>query len=81
MSRSAYYDWQHRGVDGRRLALRSRIRELHQESRGAAGSRTLSALLKVEGKVVGRYLARRLMKEGGLESCQPDAHRYRRYPE
>ncbi len=27
---------------------------------------------------MGRYLARRLMQECGLESCQPGAHRYRR---
>ncbi|WP_340618198.1 IS3 family transposase [Xenorhabdus entomophaga] len=54
-----------------RLVLRCRVRELHEESRGASGSRTLSTLLKAEGKSVGRYLARRLMQECGLESCQP----------
>ncbi len=54
-----------------RLVLRCRVRELHEESRGSAGSRTLSTLLKAEGKSVGRYLARRLMQECGLESCQP----------
>ncbi|WP_230578418.1 IS3 family transposase [Xenorhabdus bovienii] len=34
-------------------------------------------MLTNEGTPVGRWLARRLMQEGGLQSRQPGAHRYR----
>ncbi len=77
VSRSAYYDWRQRPVDTERMQLRIRVRERYNQSRGAIGSRTLSHLLTHEGKPVGRWLARRLMQECGLQSRQPGAHRYR----
>ncbi len=77
MSRSAYYDWRQRSVDAERLRLRARTRELYTQSRGAIGSRTLSQLLTHEGYPVGRWKARRLMQECGLQSRQPGAHRDR----
>lgn len=46
-------------------------------SRGSAGARTLSLMLKKEGLSVGRYKASKLMKEAGLISQQPSRHRYR----
>ncbi|WP_155979598.1 IS3 family transposase, partial [Yersinia wautersii] len=49
----------------------------HQQSRGAAGSRTLSLLMRQSGYNVGRWLARRLMRECGLASRQPGKPRYR----
>lgn len=60
-----------------RAEQRERLCELHQESRGAAGSRSLSVALKTEGHEVGRDKARRMMKEAGLESTQRRKHRYR----
>ncbi|WP_421692519.1 IS3 family transposase [Xenorhabdus bovienii] len=75
MSRSAYYDWRERPVDTERLRLRIRTRELYNQSRGAIGSRSLSHLLTNEGTPVGRWLARRLMQECGLQSRPPEAHR------
>ncbi|EDT8879104.1 IS3 family transposase [Salmonella enterica subsp. enterica] len=60
-----------------RLHLRSRARALHQQSRGSAGSRTLSQLMRRSGYGVGRWLARRLMQECNLESRQPGKHLYR----
>nr|UVN17728.1 Integrase core domain protein [Xenorhabdus vietnamensis] len=77
MSRSAYYDGRQRPVDTERLQWRIRTRELYTQSRGAIGSRSLSRLLTNEGSPVGRWKARRLMQECGLQSCQPGAHRYR----
>ncbi len=77
MSRSAYYDWRQRPIDTERMQLRIRGRERYNQSRGAIGSRTLSHLLTNEGRPVGRWKARRLMQECGLQSCQPGAHRYR----
>ncbi|WP_411572090.1 IS3 family transposase [Xenorhabdus nematophila] len=77
MSRSACYDWRERPVDTERLRLRIRTRELYNQSRGAIGSRSLSHWLTHEGTPVGRWLARWLMQECGLQSRQPGAHRYR----
>ena len=54
------------------------MKELHSQSRGAAGARTLSGALRAEGKAVGRYKAARLMKECGVESLQPPKHRYKK---
>lgn len=77
ITRSVYYASLKRSVDISRLHLRSRLRELHQQSRGSAGNRTLSLLMRRSGYNVGRWLARRLMQECGLESRQPGKHRYR----
>ncbi|OTA14550.1 transposase OrfAB, subunit B [Xenorhabdus vietnamensis] len=77
VSRSAYYDWRQRPVDTERLQLRIRVRELYNQSRGAIGSRTLSHLLTNEGWPVGRWKARRLMQECGLQSRQAGVQRYR----
>ncbi|MCE7511386.1 IS3 family transposase [Alloalcanivorax xenomutans] len=63
-------------VDAERVRLRACVARLHKKGRGAAGARTLSALLKAEGEAVGRYKASRLMAEAGLESRQP-GHRYK----
>ncbi|ALX95541.1 hypothetical protein AV650_19170 [Serratia fonticola] len=60
-----------------RKVQRERVCALHKESRGSAGARTLSASLTAEGHVVGRYKARRLMKESGLRSTQQRKHSYR----
>ncbi|KGA51285.1 hypothetical protein DJ39_2339 [Yersinia ruckeri ATCC 29473] len=46
-------------------------------SRGAAGSRAISQILRQSGVNAGRWLARRLMQECGLTSRQPVKHRYR----
>ena len=52
------------------------MERIHAESRGAAGARTVSAMLKAEGEAVGCYKAARLMAEANLESRQP-RHRYK----
>lgn len=72
-----YYHQKRRGkADEERISLRQRVSELHQVSRSSAGARTLSMLLRREGKAVGRYKARQLMKEAGLVSRQPGKSRY-----
>lgn len=80
MCRSSYYFKRHsqyNRIDLERIRLRTRVEAIHKNSRGAAGARTLSAMLKTEGESVGRYKAGSLMKEAGLESCQP-GHRYKK---
>lgn len=79
LPRSSYYDRTKRAVrtDPERDRLKARVVELHAASRGAAGSRTLSAALRAEGEAVGRYKTRRLMREAGVVSRQRRPHRYR----
>jgi len=59
------------------MTLRSQVTEIHNQSRGAAGSRTIVTKLGEAGVNIGRYKTRSLMKEAGLESKQPGAHRYK----
>ncbi|WP_081364458.1 DDE-type integrase/transposase/recombinase, partial [Yersinia ruckeri] len=75
--RSVYYAQVKRPVNAQRIELRSRVREFHALSRGAAGSRAISQMLRQSGVNAGRWLARRLMQECGLTSRQPVKHRYR----
>ena len=79
VQRSSYY-YQHKRavtVDTVRERLKAKVVELHAASRGAAGARTLSAVLKAQGEAVGRYQAASLMAEAGIESKQRRKHRYR----
>ncbi|EOV8484590.1 IS3 family transposase [Klebsiella aerogenes] len=75
--RSVYYAQMKSRIDAQRVELRSRVRALHAFSRGAAGSRTISHMLRQSGVNAGRWLARRLMQECGLTSSQPVKHHYR----
>ena len=77
--RSAYYHYRQRRnvIDGERIALRAKVRELFKRSRQSAGSRSLVWMLAAEGHQAGRYKVRRLMRETGLRSKQPGQHRYR----
>ncbi|MHA0273244.1 IS3 family transposase [Enterobacter ludwigii] len=75
--RSVYYARVKHPVNVQRIALRSRVRALHALSRGAAGSRAISQMLRQSGIDAGRWLARRLMQECGLTSRQPVKHPYR----
>ena len=64
-------------VDPDKEPLRQKVAQIYRDSRGAAGSRTISGMLKQQGESVGRYQARSLMKSLGLVSKQQKAHRYR----
>ncbi|EMO4505335.1 IS3 family transposase, partial [Klebsiella oxytoca] len=72
-----YHRKRRKQPDTTRITLQRRAAELHRLGRGSAGARTLSLLFRREGENVGRYKARRLMKEAGLVSRQPGKHRYR----
>ncbi len=77
--RSGYYAAMARRdhVDEQREHLHEVVKKLHEESRGSAGARSISAGLRAEGHVVGRYKASRLMVETGLSSNQPRKHQYK----
>ncbi len=76
---SCFYDYLNRRqyVDLNRIKLRSELKRLFRISRGSAGSRMLVSMMKANGYQVGRFKVRRLMKEAGLTSKQPGAHRYK----
>ncbi|HEY0210666.1 IS3 family transposase, partial [Acerihabitans sp.] len=78
VSRSSYYYQRlHYGrINSARLRLKKQVIALHSQSRGAAGARSLSALLRGQGEFVGRYKVIRLMREAGISSKQPRRHRY-----
>lgn len=79
VKRSSYYDYRRakRRINRQRLELKAHVQRAFRLSRQSLGSRGVSALLKLEGITVGRYLVRRLMKEAGLVSRQPGQHAYK----
>ena len=64
-------------MDPERERLQGLAREIHAASREAAGTRSISGILKQRGEAVGRCKARSLMREAGLVSKQHKQHRYR----
>jgi len=61
----------------KRERLKAAVVDIHAASRGSAGARTISGMLKIQGEHVGRYKASSLMKEAGLVSTQLKKHRYK----
>ncbi len=76
---SSYYEYRQRGrqIDIERTALRIRVNELFNLSRSSAGSRTIVRMMQEQGSTIGRFKARRLMKELGLICKQPGSHAYK----
>lgn len=64
-------------VNHKEEALKQKVHQIYQDSRGSAGSRTVSGMLKQQGEPVGRYKVKNLMKSLGLVSKQQKKHRYR----
>lgn len=64
-------------MNSEREKLKAVLVEHHEESRASAGSRTLSKELQAKGHRVGRYMARSLMREGGVVSRQRRRHKYK----
>ncbi|MGL6572977.1 IS3 family transposase [Aeromonas hydrophila] len=75
---ACFYDYlaRRRTINRERMQQRSELRCLFNESRGSTGSRALMSMMRALGHQVGRFKVRRLMKEAGLVSKQPGAHRY-----
>ena len=78
--RSSFYDHcrSKRRINRERLELKAHVNRAFHLSRHGFGSRSIRDFLKTEGIDVGRYLVRKLMKESGLISKQPGAHKYRK---
>lgn len=64
-------------INRERMQPRSELHRLFKASRGAADSRTLMSMIRELGYQIGRFKVRNLMKEAGLASKQPGAHRYK----
>jgi putative transposase len=79
MKRSShnYYRQQKNKIKPDEERVKSKIKQLFDESRQAAGSRTLSRTLQNKGEKIGRFKVRRFMREMELESKQPGKHRYK----
>ncbi len=75
---SCFYDYlaRKRTINRERMQQRSELRRLFKESRNSAGSRALMSMMRELGHQIGRFKVRSLMKEAGLVSKQPGAHRY-----
>jgi putative transposase len=67
ISSSGYYGFLLRtGVNIQPVALLTRIKEIHRQSRGTYGSRRIMCQLRKDGLAIGRYRVRRLMRLGGI---------------
>ena len=79
MPRSSYNYRRHRAnrINPDLERLKIAAIQIHKDSRGAAGARTISGMLTQRGESVGRYKAASLMRSAGLVSKQLKKHRYK----
>lgn len=79
MRTSTYYErrQKRRVIDVERINQRTAVAEAFNESRGAAGSRTIVSMLRDRGMKVGRFKVSRLMAEAALVCKQPGPHNYK----
>lgn len=79
IARSSFYAYQRkrRIPNAERVRLRGCVNALFTQSRRAAGSRSIVAMMRAEGESIGRLKVRGLMRELGLVSKQPGSHAYK----
>ena len=77
--RSSYsYGIKTKPIDVERVKLKALIRQIFNDSKQSAGSRTVVAILENEYSIkLTRYLATKLMRSMGLISCQLKTHKYK----
>jgi len=61
-----------------KLRLLSEVKQIHRESNGSAGARTVADIATNRGFNLSRYRASKLMKQLGLVSCQLPQHSYKK---
>ena len=75
VSRSGFYDYNDRFQNPKdrpdETALQRRIKEIFDQSRGSYGSRRVVKQLRAEGRHIGRYKVRRIMRQMGLKAKTP----------
>lgn len=79
VSRSGFYDWRTRpesATEKRRELLKIKIKALFEANNEEYGYRRMHATLARGGEQASPELVRRLMRELGLEPCQPRPYRH-----
>ena len=64
-------------IDSKREDLKQKVIDIHEDSRQAAGSRTIAGQLNHDGESIGRYKVSSLMQEMGIKSKQPSKPKYK----
>lgn len=79
VSRLSCYDYCKRKarIDAERIRLRTKATGIFNKSRQSGGCCTIVIKMRQEGAVIGRFKARRLMKEANLVSRQPKPSAYK----
>jgi len=83
VSKSGYYNWRGRPESAtaqRREELKLLIKKAFEDSDSTYGYRRIHAQLRRWGHTAGLELVRRLMRELGLEPCQPKPKRFKPHP-
>lgn len=65
-------------IPAKQIHERSVVKEIHAQSNGAAGARTISTIATARGIPLSRYRVRGLMRQLQLYSCQLPKHRYKK---
>ena len=78
--RSSFRYWlKHKNkISPQQVQERAMVREIHTESNGSAGSRTIATIATSRGNSLSRYRVRKLMNEMQLYSCQLPKHKYKK---
>jgi putative transposase len=78
--RSSFKYWVNRdkSICSEEVEARAAVKEIHEESNGSAGARTISQIATNRGTKMGRFKAGRVMKDLGLVSCQLPEHAYKK---
>ncbi len=80
VNKSSYHCWYNstHKIDFETLNLKSKIKEIFNQSKGSAGARTIARIALQGGIKLSRYRASNFMKQLNLKSCQPPTHRYKK---
>ena len=78
--RSSFKYWLKRdkSISSEKLLLTTEIKQIHNESNGSAGARTIADIATNKGIKLSRYRAGNIMAELGLVSCQRPQHTYKK---
>ena len=78
--RSTYKYWRKRDkrITPETAKLHSQVKEVHRQSYGSAGARTVAIMATNNGYLLSRYRAGNIMKKLDLVSCQLPKHAYKR---
>jgi putative transposase len=81
--RSSYKYWRKRDkrISPETVKLHSQVKEVHHQSNGSAGARTVAMMVSNNGYPLSRYRASNIMRKLNLVSCQLPKHAYKKAPQ